>query len=48
MFDWFCFEINSFQFQMLYFFKDEKHLIESVSVIFHSAATVKFDEELTK
>lgn len=28
--------------------EDEERLIEKVSVIFHSAATVKFDEELTK
>jgi thioester reductase-like protein len=28
--------------------QDEMQLIDNVSVIFHSAATVKFDEDLTK
>jgi len=28
--------------------EDEKKLIDNVSVVFHSAATIKFDEELTK
>ena len=27
---------------------DEETLIKEVSVVFHSAATIKFDEELTK